>query len=88
MEKRTTKPECIQPILDSLQNLGSTTEDQLLEHTYIVVKDHLHPADHVVLSNGEPRWRYQMQHMIDGLIESGIIVKKGGLLTLCENLRS
>jgi len=36
------------------------------------------------LPNGEPRWRNQMQHMLDGLIESGKIKKEKGLLRLVE----
>ena len=88
MEKRTTKPEYIQPLLGSLKELGSATEDKLLNYAYHIVKGRLHPADHVILPNGEPRWRNQMQHMVDGLIESGYIVKIGRVLTLCENQRS
>ena len=85
MERRTTKPEYVEPLLATLARLGALTEDQLLNQTFQYMKDGLYPSDHVVLPNGEPRWRYQMQHMLDGLIENGKIRKKDGLLMLAEN---
>jgi len=47
-----------------------------------LVQDRLHPADFIMLPNGVPRWMNQMQNMLDGLIESGRIVKEYGLLKL------
>ena len=81
---RTTKPEYVEPLIDTLRKLGETSETTLLEETYSVVHTLLYPDDFTVLPNGEPRWRNQMQHMIDGLIESDRIKKKNGLLSLSE----
>jgi len=82
MERQTSKPEFVQPIVEALRGLGSGSEDDVLEAVFLIVKDRLCPADFVVLPNGEPRWRNQAQNMIDGLIEDGVIVKKDGLLRL------
>ncbi|RLI02832.1 hypothetical protein DRO31_03225 [Candidatus Bathyarchaeota archaeon] len=81
---RTTKPEYVEPLLDALKILGEASEDMLLEKTYSSMRERLYPDDFSVLPNGEPRWRNQMLHMLDGLIESGKIIKKNGLLTLDE----
>ena len=81
---RTTKPEYVEPLIDTLRKLGETSETTLLEETYSVVHTLLYPDDFTVLPNGEPRWRNQMQHMIDGLIESDRIKKINGLLSLSE----
>ena len=81
---RTTKPEYVEPLLDTLKILGEASENALLERTYSVIKLRLYPDDFAILPNGEPRWRNQMQHMLDGLIESGRIKKKNGLLRLVE----
>ncbi|MCW4012833.1 MAG: hypothetical protein NWF07_07550 [Candidatus Bathyarchaeota archaeon] len=81
---RTTKPEYVEPLLDALKILGAASEDALLEKTYSVIQLRLYPDDFTVLPNGEPRWRNQMQHMLDGLVESGRIEKKNGLLRLVE----
>jgi len=85
MEKRTTKPEYVEPLLETLNTLGLASEEELLEETYLNIKDKLYPADHVILPNGEPRWRYQMQHMLDGLIDSGKIEKKNRVLKIPDS---
>jgi hypothetical protein len=87
MEKRNVKPEYIKPIMDALFKLGSATEEELLEQTFQEVQCRLFPADLIVLPNGEPRWRNQAQHMLDGLIESGAVLKENGVLRLSENQR-
>lgn len=87
MERRTTKPEYIEPLLVTLDRLEASTEDELLNQTFHLMRDKMFPSDLVVLPNGEPRWRYQMQHMLDGLIENGKVWKKDGLLRLSENSR-
>jgi hypothetical protein len=69
----------------TLDRLEAATEDELLTQTFQYMKDRMYPSDFVMLPNGEPRWRYQMQHMLDGLIEDGRILKKDGLLKLGEN---
>ena len=46
------------------------------------MEDRLHSSDLVILPNGEPRWRNQAQHMLDGMIEDGYIVDKNGLMSL------
>ena len=83
--RRTTKPEFVEPLLVTLDMLEAATEDELLNQTFQYMKDKLYSSDLVVLPNGEPRWRYQMQHMLDGLIEDGKILKKDGMLRLGEN---
>lgn len=88
MKKRTTKPEYIGPLLNTLKKLGKTSEETLYERTYQSIKNQLYPADKVMLPNGELRWRYQMQHMLDGLIEAGKIVKKEGKIWVNENQQS
>ena len=87
MEQRTTKPEYIEPLLTVLEKLETTTEDELLDTTFQYMKDGLHPLDFQMLPNGIPRWRNQMQHMLDGLMENGKIQKKDGLLILGETLQ-
>jgi hypothetical protein len=77
-----SKPEYVPFILKTLDNLKKGTEKQVLENVYESMKDNFHPADLVILPNGEPRWRNQAQNMIDGLIESGYIVKENGSLKL------
>jgi hypothetical protein len=84
---RTTKPEYVEPLIETLRVLGEASEDTLLEETYSVMHTRLFPDDFTILPNGEPRWRNQMQHMLDGLIESSKIKKKKGLLSLTEPLR-
>ena len=69
----------------TLDRFEAATEDELLNQTFQYMKDRMYPSDLVMLPNGEPRWRYQMQHMLDGLIEDGRILKKDGLLKLSEN---
>ena len=46
------------------------------------MEDRLRPSDRVILPNGEPGWRNQAQHMLDGMIEDGYIVDKNGLMIL------
>ncbi len=82
MEHRTSKPEYVEPLLKALKKLMSASEEQLLDETFLLVQDRLHPADFIMLPNGVPRWMNQMQNMLDGLIESGRIVKEYGLLKL------
>jgi len=79
---RTSKPEYIEPIIQALTELRTAYEDNLLEQAFTLIRDRLYKDDYTVLPNGEPRWRNQMQHMLDGLIESGRIEKKDGLLRL------
>ena len=85
MVRRTTKPEYVEPLMVTLDRLEVATEDELFNQTFHYMKDRMYPGDLIVLSNGEPRWRFQMQHMLDGLIEDGKILKKNGLLRLVEN---
>jgi hypothetical protein len=87
MERRTTKPEYVESLLATLTRLGAVSEDVLFHNAFQYMKNRLYPSDFIMLSNGEPRWRYQMQHMLDGLIENGKIRKKDGLLSLDENLQ-
>ena len=82
MEHRTSKPEYVGPILKTLDRLGSASEEQLLDEAFKLVQERLYPADYVMLPNGVPRWRNQMQNMLDGLIESGRVVKENGVLRL------
>ncbi len=84
MERQTSKPEYVQPIVDAIRQLDSGSEDDVLEAVFLLVKDRLFPADFMVLPNGEPRWRNQALHMIDGLVEEGIVIKKAGVLSLNE----
>ena len=83
--RRTTKPVYVEPLVDALRLLGEASEDALLEKAYVAVYTRLYPDDFTVLPNGEPRWRNQMLHMLDGLIESGRIEKKNSLLTLSDS---
>jgi hypothetical protein len=85
MEKRTTKPEYVEPLLETLRTLKIASEKDLLAQTYELIKERLHPTDFVQLPNGEPRWLYQMQHMLDGLIESGKILKEDGVLIINDS---
>ena len=80
--RRTSKPEYVPYILKALKKLQKGTEKQILKIVFEYIKENLHPADLVLLPNGEPRWRNQAQNMIDGLIESGHIVKEKGSLKL------
>ncbi len=82
MERRTTKPEYGPFIAEALGRRGEASTDDLLAEVYKLMKDVLHPADHAVLANGEPRWRNQAQHMVDGMIDGGYIVEKKGLMSL------
>ena len=62
--------------------MGEASIDALLAEVYALMGDRLHPADHTILANGEPRWRNQAQHMLDGMIDDGYIFEKKGLLSL------
>ena len=79
---RTSKPEYVESLLSALAELGESSEDMLLVQAFTLMEEKLYPEDYTVLPNGEPRWRNQMQHMLDGLIESGRINKKDGFLRL------
>ena len=82
MERRTTKPEYGPYIADALCKLGEASSDDLLVEVFRLIEDRLHLSDHVILPNGEPRWRNQAQHMLDGMIDDGYVVEKNGLLSL------
>jgi hypothetical protein len=82
MEHRTTKPEYVEPLLATLGRLGRASEEVLLDETFQSIKSSLYPADLALLPNGVPRWRNQMQNMLDGLIDSGRISKKDGVLRI------
>ena len=81
---RTTKPEYVEPLIEALRILEESSENTLFEKTYSMINIRLYPDDFTLLPNGEPRWRNQMQHMLDGLIESGKIKKEKGLLRFVE----
>jgi hypothetical protein len=83
--KRTSKPEYVVPIMDALGIMGVASEDELLDKAFSLIHGRLFPDDLTLLPNGVPRWRNQMQHMLDGLIESGKIEKKNGLLRLSDS---
>ena len=82
MERRTTKPEYGPNIAEALGKLGEASSEDLLTKVYTLMEDRLHPSDLVILPNGEPRWRNQAQHMLDGMIDDGYIVDKNGLMSL------
>ena len=84
MEKRTTKPEYAPFIINTVIHLMETTRDQLITEVFNAMEHRLHPADLVMLPNNEPRWRNQVQHMLDGLIEDGKIIEIDGLLRPAE----
>ena len=82
MEKRTTKPEYGPYIAKALRKLGEALSDDLLAEVFKLIENKLHLSDHVILPNGEPRWRNQAQHMLDGMIDDGYIDEKNGLMSL------
>ncbi len=82
MERRTTKPEYGPYIAEALGRLGEASTDDLLTEVYALIDERLHAADRAILANGEPRWRNQAQHMLDGMIDDGYILEKKGLLSL------
>ena len=82
MERRTTKPEYGPYIAEALRKMGEASSADLLAKVYTLIEDVLYPSDQVILPNGEPRWRNQAQHMLDGMIDDGYIVEKNGLLSL------
>ena len=82
MERRTTKPEYGPYIAEALRKMGDASSADLLAEVYMLIEDVLYLSDHVILPNGEPRWRNQAQHMLDGMIDDCYIVEKNGLLSL------
>lgn len=85
MEQRTTKPEYAPFILSVLKHLRTTNREELFEETFTAMEHRLHSADHAILANNEPRWRNQAQHMLDGMIEDGIINEIEGVLSIAES---
>jgi hypothetical protein len=85
MENRTTKPEYAPFIIDVLKHLRVTNRDEILDEVFKAMKHRLHPDDFVVLANGEPRWRNQAQHMLDGLTEDGVVEEINGELRLSDS---
>ena len=84
MEKRTTKPEYAPFILETVRHLLESSREQVIEEVYNSMEHRLHPADLVVLVNSEPRWRNQVEHMLDGFIEDGRVIENNGLLRVAE----
>ena len=82
MERRTTKPEYGPYIAEALRKMGEASSADLLAEVYMLIEDVLYLSDQVILPNGEPRWRNQAQHMLDGMIDDGYVVEKNGLLSL------
>lgn len=80
MGNRTTKPEYAPFIISVVNHLMKSTKEQVLEEVFSAMEHRLYPDDLVVLPNGEPRWRNQAQHMLDGLIEDGQIQVVNGEL--------
>ena len=85
MEKRTTKPEYSPFILAVVKHMMKSTKEQVLDEVFNAMKHRLYPDDLVELPNGEPRWRNQAQHMLDGLIEDGHIQIVDGELRPAES---
>ena len=84
MDNRTTKPEFAPFIIDTLKHLRVTNRRELFDEVFDAMKHMLHPADLVILPNSEPRWRNQAQHMLDGLIEDGVVADINGEIRLTE----
>jgi hypothetical protein len=84
MEKRTTKPEYAPFILETVRHMLESSREQVIEEVYNSMEHRLHPADLVVLANNEPRWRNQVEHMLDGFIEDGRVIENNGLLRVAE----
>ena len=82
MERRTTKPEYGPYVAEALRKMGEASSADLLTKVYTLIEDVLYLSDQVILPNGEPRWRNQAQHMLDGMIDDGYVVEKNGLLSL------
>ncbi len=85
MDKRTTKPEYGPFIISVVKHMMKSTKEQVLDEVFTAMEHQLHPADLVELPNGEPRWRNQAQHMLDGLIEDGQIQVVDGELRPAES---
>ena len=84
MKKRTTKPEYAPYLVSIIKHMRGVTREELLDEVYNVMEHRLHPEDLVVLPNNEPRWRNQAQHMLDGLMDDGVVIENNGLLILAE----
>lgn len=84
MGKRTTKPEYAPFIVNTVRHMMESTREQILDEVFSSMEHMLHPADLEVLANNEPRWRNQVQHMLDGLIENGTVLENNGLLRIAE----
>lgn len=85
MGDRTSKPEYAPFIISVLEHLRRDKRETILDEVYNAMEHRLHPDDLVKLPNGEPRWRNQAEHMLDGLMEDGKIVEVNGELTLAES---
>jgi len=81
-QPQTSKPEYGPYLLASLRDLGGEApRDAVLGRTYTRMEGRLHPADHALLHHGAvPRWRYQAEHMLDGLVEDGYLEENGATL--------
>ena len=88
-QPQTSKPEYGPHILVSLRDLGGeASRDAVLRRTYTLMEGGLHPTDHALLHHGAvPRWRYQAEHMLDGLVEEGYIEENGSMLRLTRRGR-
>jgi hypothetical protein len=84
MEKRTTKPEYAPFIVQTVRHLLESNREQIIVEVFSSMEHMLHPADLEVLVNDEPRWRNQVEHMLDGLIEDGVVLENNGLLRVAE----
>ncbi len=89
-QPQTSKPEYGPHLLASLRDLGGeASRDAVLRHTYTRMEGRLHPADNTLLYNGAvPRWRYQAEHMLDGLVEERYIEEDGMTLRLTRRGRN
>ncbi len=76
--ERTSKPEYIPYIISALKK-GPKKTEVLLKEIHRQMEPHLKKGDHTILPNGEPRWRNQAIHMIDGLLDDGHIIQNGEL---------
>ncbi len=88
-QPQTSRPEYGPHILASLRDLGGeASRDAVLVRTYTRVEGRLHPANHALLHHGVvPRWKYQAEHMLDGLVEEGYIEEDGATLRLTRRGR-
>ncbi len=84
MEKRTTKPEYAPFIMETVRHLMESSREQVIEEVFSSMEHQLHPADLEILVNKEPRWRNQVQHMLDGFIEDGRVIEITGVLRVAK----